>query len=280
MSLTLSTAYVTLFDSEVKQAYQASSVLRDTVRLRSGVEGNTYKFPKIGKGSATLRVPQADITPLGVAHSQVSVSMTDFSAGEYSDIFMQAKVNFDERRELVEVVSKAIGRRLDQMIIDAIDGAGTSLTVANSIGGSNTNLNVDKLLKAKQLMDTKNVPAEDRYILCHAKSMQGLLDEADVKSIDFNTTKVLATGSLKSFLGFTFITIGDRDEGGLAVDGSSDRTVLAWHKSSVGLAENMSQKTEINYIPEKASFLVNSMFSAGAVGIDADGIVEITCRES
>ena len=52
MSLTLSTAYVTLFDSEVKQAYQASSVLRDTVRLRSGVEGNTYKFPKIGKGSA------------------------------------------------------------------------------------------------------------------------------------------------------------------------------------------------------------------------------------
>ena len=280
MSLTLSTAYVTLFDSEVKQAYQASSVLRDTVRLRSGVEGNTYKFPKIGKGSATLRVPQADITPLGIAHSQVSVTMTDYSAGEYSDIFMQSKVNFDERRELVEVVSKAIGRRLDQMIIDAIDGAGTSLTVANSIGGSNTNLNVDKLLKAKQLMDTKNVPAEDRYILCHAKSMQGLLDEADVKSIDYNTTKVLATGSLKSFLGFNFITIGDRDEGGLAVDGSLDRTVLAWHKNAVGLAENMSQKTEINYIPEKASFLVNSMFSAGATGIDAEGIVEITCRES
>ena len=272
MSLTLSTAYVTLFDSEVKQAYQASSVLRDTVRLRSGVEGNTYKFPKIGKGSATLRVPQADITPLGVAHSQVSVTMTDYSAGEYSDIFMQSKVNFDERRELVEVVSKAIGRRLDQMIIDAIDGAGTSLTVANSIGGSNTNLNVDKLLKAKQLMDTGNVPAEDRYILCHAKSMQGLLDEADVKSIDSNTVRVLATGSLD--------TSGDRDEGGLAVDGSLDRTVLAWHKSAVGLAENMAQKTEINYIPEKASFLVNSMFSAGAVGIDAAGIVEVTCRES
>ena len=129
-------------------------------------------------------------------------------------------------------------------------------------------------------MDTKNVPAEDRFILCHAKSMQGLLDEADVKSIDSNTVRVLATGSLDSFLGFKFITIGDRDEGGLAVDGSLDRTVLAWHKSSVGLAENMAQKTEINYIPEKASFLVNSMFSAGAVGIDAEGIVEITCRES
>lgn len=280
MSINLSTSYVTLFDAEVKQAYQAESVLRNTVRVRAGVQGNTYKFPKIGKGSATLRVPQADITPLGISHSQVSVTMSDYSAGEYSDIFMQSKVNFDERRELVEVVSKAIGRRLDQMIIDAVDGAGTSLTVANSIGGSNTNLNVDKLLKAKQLLDTKNVPSEDRWILCHAKNMQGLLDESDVKSIDFNTQKVLATGKLSSFLGFNFITIGDRDEGGLAVDGSLDRTVLCWHKSAIGLAENMSQKTEINYIPEKASFLVNSMFSAGAVGIDAEGIVEITCRES
>ena len=226
MSINLSTSYVTLFDAEVKQAYQAESVLRNTVRVRAGVQGNTYKFPKIGKGSATLRVPQADITPLGISHSQVSVTMSDYSAG------------------------------------------------------SNTNLNVDKLLKAKQLLDTKNVPSEDRWILCHAKNMQGLLDESDVKSIDFNTQKVLATGKLSSFLGFNFITIGDRDEGGLAVDGSLDRTVLCWHKSAIGLAENMSQKTEINYIPEKASFLVNSMFSAGAVGIDAEGIVEITCRES
>jgi hypothetical protein len=42
----------------------------------------------------------------------------------------------------------------------------------------------------------------------------------------------------------------------------------------------MDRKTEINYVAEKASFLVNSMFSAGAVGIDTNGIVEITCRES
>ena len=42
----------------------------------------------------------------------------------------------------------------------------------------------------------------------------------------------------------------------------------------------MDKKTEINYIAEKASFLVNSMFSTGAVGIDTNGVVEITCRES
>ena len=45
------------------------------------------------------------------------------------------------------------------------------------------------------------------------------------------------------------------------------------------MAVNMNQKTEINYVPEKTSFLVNSMFSAGSVSIDGDGIVEIPCRE-
>jgi hypothetical protein len=41
----------------------------------------------------------------------------------------------------------------------------------------------------------------------------------------------------------------------------------------------MGIRSEINYIPEKTSWLVSSMLSAGAVSIDAGGIVEITCRE-
>jgi len=50
MAISVSNAFVTLFDAEVKQAYQAESVLRNTVRLRTGVEAATHKFPKIGKG--------------------------------------------------------------------------------------------------------------------------------------------------------------------------------------------------------------------------------------
>jgi len=41
----------------------------------------------------------------------------------------------------------------------------------------------------------------------------------------------------------------------------------------------MSARTEINYIPEKTSHLVNAMFSAGSTHIDAEGIVEITTTE-
>jgi hypothetical protein len=279
MSTSISTSFVTIFDAEVKQAYQNDRALAGTVRERSGVQGNTYKFNKLGSGVANLHIPQSDVTPMNLTHTQATATMSDYNAAEYSDIFTNGKVLFDERAELVKAVSMAVGRRMDQLVIDALDGAGTSLTVANSIGGTTTNLNVDKVLEAKKLMDQQGVPAEDRFFLCHANNMAAFLDDSDVKTIDVNTTKALAQGTVDSFLGFKFIMVGDRTEGGLAVDGSSDRTCLAWHKNACGLAINMDKKTEINYIAEKSSFLVNSMFSAGSVGIDTAGIVEVTCRE-
>lgn len=279
MSTSISTSFVTIFDAEVKQAYQNDRQLAGTVRERTGVSGNSYKFNKLGSGVANLHIPQSDVTPMNLTHTQVTATMADYNAAEYSDIFTSGKVLFDERAELVKAVSMAVGRRMDQLVIDALDGAGTSLTVANSIGGTTTNLNVDKVLEAKKLMDQQGVPAEDRFFLCHANNMAAFLDDSDVKTIDVNTTKALAQGTVDSFLGFKFIMVGDRTEGGLAVDGSSDRTCLAWHKNACGLAINMDKKTEINYIAEKSSFLVNSMFSAGSVGIDTAGIVEVTCRE-
>lgn len=280
MAINLSTAFVTLFDAEVKQAYQAQAVLRGAVRVRSGVEGSTYKFPKIGKGVAQVRIPQSDVSPLNVTYAQVTATLQDYIAAEYSDIFMQAKVNFDERRELVQVVSNAIGRRQDQLILDALNAASGTGTVGNDIGGTDTNLNVAKLRDAKKALDAKNVPMDNRHIIIHANGLASLLGETAVTSSDFNTVKALVQGDINTFLGFTFHVLGDRDEGGLPKDGSLDRTVYAFHRDAVGLAEGIAPKTEINYIPEKTSFLVASMFSAGAVAIDAEGIVKITCRES
>ena len=277
MAINVSNAFVTLFDAEVKQAYQGESMLRNTVRLRTGVEGSTHKFPKIGSGVAQVRVPQTDVTPMNVDYSQATVTLSDYIAAEYSDIFNQAKINFDERQELVQVVSKSIGRRADQLIIDALDAASTSLTVATTVGGAGTNLNLDKLIEAKKLMDAGNVPMEGRHILIHANNLSGLLGETEVTSSDYNSVKALVGGEINTFLGFNFHVIGDRDEGGLPKP--STRTCYAWHQQAMGMAEGMGVRTEINYIPEKTSHLVASMFSAGAVGIDAGGIVEISCTE-
>ena len=277
MAINVSTAFVDLFDSEVKQAYQAESVLRGTMRTRTGVAGNTVKFPTIGKGVATLRVPQTDVTPLNVTYGQVSATMEDYIAAEYSDIFQQSHINFDERSELVQVVSKSIARRMDQIMIDALNAATGTSTVATTIGGAGTNLNIEKLRATAKAMNEKNVPSEGRNLLMHASQLDALLGETEITSQDFASVKALVQGEINTFMGFNILTMGDRDEGGIPKP--STRTCFAWHKDSMGYAESMAQKTEVNYVPEKTSFLVSSMFSAGSVSIDGEGIVKISCTE-
>ena len=282
MSTNLSPAFVQLFEAEVHQAYQGAAVLRGAARTRNGVTGDTVKFPKVGKGSATVRVPQTDVTPINAAFSQVSVSMTDYVAAEYSDIFNQQKVNFDERQELAQVVGNAIGRREDQIIIDALNAASAGSTVAKTVVTSGnaaaSNLNVGKIIAAKKALDAKNVPATDRHFVIHANNLAGLLGDERAVSADFAQLKHLVTGDITSLMGFQFHIIGDRDEGGLPL-ATADRTCFAFHRSALGVGVGIAPKTEINYIPEKTSFLVTAMLSMGSGVLDVDGICDVICEE-
>ena len=279
MATSLSTNFTKLFEAEVKQAYQGERKLAGTTRTRTGVVGSTVQFPKMAKAQAQLHVPQSEVTALNVTHSNVTATLSDYAAPEYTSIFDQQKVNYDERRELVETLGKAIGRRADQIILDALANSSSSLTVANSIGGSNTNINVSKVLEAARLLNAKNVPATDRYMAISADGLSALLAEDKAASQDYVLHKAMTDGKIDNFLGFSMVMIGYMYEGGLAIDGSSDRTCFAWHKDSVGYAEGISMKTEINYVPERVSYLTNVILSAGATAVDAEGIVIITARE-
>lgn len=286
MSTGLSTAFIQLFDAEVKQAYQGTAMLQGTCRMRTGVEGNTVNFPSIGKGQAIVRTPQTDVTPLNTAFSTVSCTLTDYVAAEYSDIFDQQKVNFDERRELAQVVGSAIGRRQDQIILDALASASAGSSVANTVvtSGSATasDMNVGKIIAAAENLNKKNVPPTDRHLIMHASGLASLLADERAVSADYASIKALSQGGgqVGEFMGFQIHVLGDRDEGGLTIDGSNDRLNFAFHKSAIGCGVGIAPKTEVNYIAEKTSFLVTSMLSMGAVAIDVDGICDITTRES
>ena len=283
MSTNLSPAFVQLFEAEVHQAYQSAAVLRGAARTRTGVVGDTVKFPKVGKGQASERTPQTDVVPINAAFSQVTCTLTDFVAAEYSDVFNQAKVNFDERQELAQVVGNAIGRREDQIIIDALNTASAGSTVAKTVvtsgSASSSNLNVGKIIAAKKALDAKNVPPTDRHFVIHANNLAGLLGDERAVSSDFAQLKHLVTGEVTALMGFQFHIVGDRDEGGLPLS-TNARTGFAFHRSAIGVAVGIPPKTEINYIAQKTSFLVTAMLSMGAVAIDTDGIVDVVMDES
>lgn len=279
MSTTLSAAATASFDADVKHAYQDMRKLRETVRIKSGVVGSTHRFPKLGAGLATQRVPQTDVVPMNLQHTNATATLEDWNAAEYTDVFDEQKTNISERAELAGSIAKAIGRREDQLIIDALDATATTLTVASSIGGANSNLNVDKLRRIGRLLGDNGV-GEDEEI-CYVGSYvgrEGLLGETEATSQDYNSVRALVSGDINNYLGIEFKWLASRAEGGLDLT-SGDRTTYAYAKTAVGYAIGLDQRMEVNYIPTKTSWLANMLFSGGAVEIDAGGVVEVTCDE-
>ena len=282
MSKFLSAVASKQFDGEVKHAFQMTGVLSDTVTMRTGVVGDTYNFRKMGKGLATQRTaPSSDSIPMDISHSLIPVTLQDWDADDFTDIFNSVEVNFDETQELGFTIASALGRRKDQTIIDAMVNAGAYAgTVTTAIGGADTNLNVDKLRKAKRYLDEKGVPASDRHIAVSAANMEALLGETQATSSDYNTVKALVQGDIDTFVGFKFHMIEDRDEGGLPVAAGDVRSCFAWHKTAVGCAIGKDVTSGADWVPLKKSWLAHGEFKGNSVARDTDGIVKILCDET
>lgn len=290
MSMNLSSVAAIQFDTEVKHAYQAvSATLAGTTTERKGVVGNDYRFRRMGKGLATQRTaPSADATTMDIDHTTITCTLQDWEANEYTDIFNNADVNFDEVKELGQTLAGALGRRDDQLKLDAMAAGSYSATptagqggqVTAAIGGADTNLNVAKLRAIKKFMDDREVPMEGRHIAVSPAGMSGLLSETQVTSSDYNSVKALVQGDVDTFLGFKFHVIGDRDEGGLALGAGDVRTGYAWHESAIGYANGIDVSTSVDWIAHKKSWLSAGNLKANAVIRDNEGVVEYLADET
>lgn len=269
------------FDARVKAAYELGGMLRATVEIADNIVGSTHRFHKMGKGLATKRIDQTDVIPMNITHGNATATLEDWNAAEYTGIFNQQKVPYKEQDKLASIIANAIGRREDQLILDALDASATTLTVASSIGGAGTGLNTAKCRRARRLLNEQGVPKGrgDRSFVVSSEGMEQLLGDSDANTVDKNVIKALFDGDISHWVGFDFIELEERDEGGLPKSGN-DRTNFAYHKMSTGLAVGINMRTEVNYIPVKTSHLANGIFSAGSVAIDALGIVDVTTVES
>ena len=90
--------FIDSFDADVKVAYQADKALRDTVRVKTGVNGSTHRFPKAGKGVATQHNRGNDVVAMNASRSKVTVTLEDWEAFDYEDTFDINKLNIDDRK--------------------------------------------------------------------------------------------------------------------------------------------------------------------------------------
>ena len=268
-NLGLTAVAVIEFDSLVKHAYAGMGLLKPSVTVRNNVIGETYKFRKMGKGLANQKSTSDLVTPMDVTHEVQTATMQNWNAPEYTDIFDQAEVNFDEKQELASTIAGALSRREDQLIIDVMDAASPT-TIASGTAA----LTMDKVIEAQTTLRKQNVPNTDLHAAIDGDGLKGLLKDTEATSSDFQTVKALVSGDLNTLCGFEIHVVGSRTEGGLTIATNTVNSYF-YHKEAVGLAIGIEMKTSIDYIPERTSFLCNGMLKAGAVVRDVDGIVQV-----
>ena len=287
MSVQITTAFIEQYKSNVFHlAQQKGSRLRDAVRTET-VVGKAHFFERIGSTAALKRTSRHSDTPrVDTPHSRRKVTMDDYDWADLIDNEDKVRMLISPSSEYAQAGAWAMGRAMDDAIIDAASGnafggvAGGStvaLPSAQKIVHGSAGLSVTKLISAKEILDANSVdPEEPRYCVVTSKQLSDLLAITQITSADFNSVKALVQGEIDTFMGFKFIRTERLD-----TNSSSNRLVLAFAQSGIGLAVGQDINTRISERADKnyATQVFLSM-TIGATRIEDEKVVEIECTES
>ena len=287
MSVQITTAFVEQYKSNVFHlAQQKGSRLRDAVRTET-VVGKAHFFERIGSTAALKRTSRHSDTPrVDTPHSRRKVTMDDYDWADLIDNEDKVRMLISPSSEYAQAGAWAMGRAMDDAIIDAASGnafggvAGGStvaLPSAQKIVHGSAGLSVTKLIEAKEILDANSVdPEEPRYCVVTSKQLSDLLAITQITSADFNSVKALVQGEIDTVMGFKFIRTERLD-----TNSSSNRLVLAFAQSGIGLAVGQDINTRISERADKnyATQVFLSM-TIGATRIEDEKVVEIECTES
>jgi hypothetical protein len=274
MSTSIDQAFVKQFEREVHEAYQRQGAkLRNTVRTVNNVKGATAVFQKAGKGTATTKSTHGMVPVMNVDHSSVECNLEDYYAGDWVDKLDELKINHDERMVVANAGAYALGRKTDDLIINALNNASTNTVSVNSSG-----LTKDKIYKGFEHLGEGDIPDDgERYAIIGWAQWTDLLDIKEFANADYIGTENLPFGGItqaKQWMGTTWIP-----HSGLPLNGS-DRTCFWFHKTAVGHASGSDVTSDITWHGDRAAHFVNNMMSQGACLIDDLGVVKIVAQES
>ena len=286
MSVEITTAFVEQYKSNVFHlAQQKGSRLRDAVRSET-VTGKAHFFERIGSVAAAKRTSRhADTPRMDTPHSRRKVTMDDYDWADLIDNEDKVRMLISPQSEYAMAGAWAMGRAMDDAIIAAATGnayggvsGGTTIALpaGQKIAHGSAGLTLEKLIEAKEILDGNDVdPDEARYCIVTSKQLSNLLNIQKVTSADYASVKALVQGQIDTFLGFNFI----RTER-LGLDANSDRQVLAFTQSGIGLAVGSDVSTRISERADKnyATQVFLSM-TIGATRIEDEKVVEIACNE-
>ena len=119
------------------------------------------------------------------------------------------------------------------------------ISVSFGNGGVNAGMSLRKMTQARYLLDSNEVPQEDRFLAYSAKQLNNLLTNVDqVANYLYNEVKALVDGNIRKFLGFDFKLTQL-----LPVTTAGVRTNIFWQKRFATMGIGSEQRTHVDIIP-------------------------------
>jgi hypothetical protein len=273
MASTINASFVTQYNEEVKSLFQQNgSKLLDRVNAHYNVVGVTYSFPRMASVAATTKTRNANVTGVDPVIDAVTCTLTDSYSSIYIDKLDELKTNANIRQSFQLASVNAIGRAVDDTIITALNTA--TNTLPTTAGG----LTFQKLQDALTYMNKSDVDPTDRILVIGAQQMSDALAINQLTNSQYLEIGAIAQAQVGSALGFNWVlsTRLPNTNNHLA---ASVTTCYAFNKKAVGVAVGQAITSEVSYIPEKVSTLINTYVSLGACKIDDLGLAKMSCSE-
>jgi hypothetical protein len=141
----------------------------------------------------------------------------------------------------------------------------------------NSGLTLAKMVEMKRILDSNEVPAENRYFVHSAQQLADLLsDVEEVKSSDFNQVRSLYDGNVNRFMGFEFVMTEL-----LTLDGSDIRTCIAYHRDGLAYGIGREKKVKISIRDDlNETIQIRTVLNIGATRREEERVVLVYTDES
>ena len=271
---TIDLSFVKQFESDVHLAYQRfGSKLLNLVRRKTNIVGESTTFQTIGKAVAGQKARNGVVPINNLAHLPVECTLADYYSGEWIDKLDELKINHDERMVAARSVSAALGRKADDIIVQAFE-AGTAETVTAGA------ITLPKVEEAFEYFGDNDVPDDgQRFMAVSPQGWTQLMQLTQFSSADYvpvseQTYPVIGYTS-KRFMSFNVFQFS-----GLEIDGGGIRHNIAWHASAMGAGSGQEVSLDMTWQGKEQSWLCVASMSQGAVLIDQLGAFRIRATET
>lgn len=214
MADTQNVIYGQAYSKNIMQlAQQKYSKLANTVYMKPNVRGKTFFQDQIGqwemetKGGRNVETPNND----PVLGRRMGI-MVDFHDNRMLDRGDELKTISDPRSAYTIAAASALGRRIDQTIIEAALGPSYSgetgsntVTNGNIVLATASSLTLERIVAVKQQFDNADVEMEDRVFVVTPQALDNLLNVEQATSSDYNAVKALVRGEIDTWMGFKWI---------------------------------------------------------------------------